>query len=116
MLLEPVSLGGKSLNSLSWSNASGQEHIPMEEKSRSREELAEQIKHTNEVIADMQNKMKILHNVDLSFSIHKASGKVVVTVVDENTGEVIREIPSSEALNLATKLEETIGLMLDKKV
>jgi flagellar protein FlaG len=40
----------------------------------------------------------------------------MVTVVNEDTGEVIREIPSRELLDLAAKLEEAIGLIFDKKV
>lgn len=116
MLLEPVSLAGKSLNSLSRSNASAQDQIPVEESSKSgKEEKTAKTTHADELFIGLQDKMKILQNIDLSFSVHKASGKIIVTVINENTGEVIREIPSSELLDLAAKLEETIGLMLDKK-
>ncbi|MBA3036695.1 MAG: flagellar protein FlaG [Desulfobacterium sp.] len=113
MSLEPVSLAGKNQNSLSRSNAS----MPVEGNGRSVEDSKPStVTHVDEVLADLQNKMKNIHNIDLSFSVHKASGKIVVSVVDENTGEVIREIPSSEALDLSAKIEETIGLILDKKV
>ena len=105
MLSESVSLAGKNLNSLSRSNVSVQDQIP-----------SAKITNTDGMLADLQNKMKVLQNIDLSFSVHKASGKILISVVNEDTGEVIREIPSSEALDLSAKLEETIGLILDKKV
>jgi flagellar protein FlaG len=117
MLLEPVSLSGKSLNSLSQPNVTAQEQIPVEEKSKVVEEHNLSIENNiNEVFTSLQNKMKVLQNIDLSFSVHEASGKTVITVLNEDTGEIIREIPSSELLNIEAKIEETIGLMLDKKV
>jgi len=47
--------------------------------------------------------------------VHQASGVVMVTVTDESTGEVIREIPPSEVLDLAARLEEMVGLLFDQK-
>ncbi len=66
-----------------------------------------------EVAADVQKNLKIMHNVDLQFSVHKATGTVMVTVKDDNTGEVIREIPSREILNIAAKFDEMVGLIFD---
>ena len=56
-----------------------------------------------------------MHAMDLHFSVHEASGQTIVRVVDETTGEVVREIPSTEMLNLAAKLDEMIGLIFDQK-
>lgn len=66
-----------------------------------------------EVAADVQKNLKIMHNVDLQFSVHKATGNVMVTIKDDNTGEVIREIPSKEILNIAAKFDEMVGLIFD---
>lgn len=41
---------------------------------------------------------------DLEFSIDDSSGQTVVKVVDPQSGEVIRQIPSELALNLAQAL------------
>lgn len=67
-----------------------------------------------ELAADVQNNLKLMHNVDLQFSVHKASGQMIVVVRDESTGKVIREIPAKEVLNLAAKFEEMVGMILDK--
>lgn len=71
---------------------------------------------TNKIAADLQKNIKALNNVDLGFSVHKSSGKIMVTVTDDETGRVIREIPSSEMLNLAARLEEMMGLIFDRKI
>lgn len=48
---------------------------------------------------------------DLKFSMDDESGKVVVKVTDSKTGEVIRQMPSEEALKLAQRLEEARSLL-----
>ncbi len=117
MLLENVSMSGKSPNTLSPANIAVQGTILSKVKGKAEEEKKPaDLSQIAEIAMDLQNKMQVLHNVDLNFSVHEASGKILVTVVDEDTGEVIREIPSRELLDLAAKLEEFIGLIFDKKI
>jgi flagellar protein FlaG len=49
----------------------------------------------------------------LRFHIDKSSGRTVVTVVNPNNGEVIRQIPSEEVLHLANELRQfgTVNLL-----
>jgi len=68
----------------------------------------------SEVVADIQKNLGMIHDVDLQFSVHEASGEIMVTVRDESSGEVIREIPPSEILDLAAKLGEMVGLIFDQ--
>ena len=42
---------------------------------------------------------------ELTFSIHKESGRTIITVSDPATGEVIRTIPPEEALALSAAIE-----------
>ena len=65
--------------------------------------------------ADVLKNLNIMHNVDLQFSLHKASGQMMVTVIDESTGKVVREIPSREILELAAKMDEMVGMIFDQK-
>ena len=65
---------------------------------------------------DLQNNLKVLHDVNLQFSVHQASGQVVVAVTDKESGELIREIPSREMLKLSAKLEEMMGMLFDQKI
>ena len=46
---------------------------------------------------------------DIEFSIDQDSGRTVIKVVDSKNKEVIRQIPSEEALSLAHRLDELRG-------
>lgn len=48
---------------------------------------------------------------DLNFSLDDSSGRVVVKVTDGASGDVIRQLPSEEALRLAESLEEVRSLL-----
>ncbi|GMR15888.1 MAG: hypothetical protein BMS9Abin31_0182 [Gammaproteobacteria bacterium] len=45
---------------------------------------------------------------DMDFSVDDATGRVVVRVVDSNTEEVIRQIPSEEMLAISRHLLESL--------
>ncbi|HEY8509355.1 MAG TPA: flagellar protein FlaG [Steroidobacteraceae bacterium] len=50
---------------------------------------------------------------DLEFRIDEATGRTVVSVRDPQTGEVIRQIPSEEALRIAQHLDVHTALLLN---
>lgn len=52
---------------------------------------------------------------DLQFRVDEDVDRVVVTVVDSESGEVIRQIPSEEMLAVARSLEQAQGLLLNEK-
>lgn len=52
---------------------------------------------------------------DLEFRVDDSTQQVVVTVVDPQTREVIRQIPSEEVLAVARNLEQVQGVILDTK-
>jgi len=62
------------------------------------------------------NKMIESMDTSLQFYIHKDSGRIAVKVINNKSKEVILEIPSEEILNLAAKLNDTTGLIIDKKI
>ena len=52
---------------------------------------------------------------DLEFRVDESTNKVVVTVLDPQSKEVIRQIPSEEVLAVARSLETTQGMLLNTK-
>uniref|UniRef100_Q0HX14 Flagellar protein FlaG protein n=1 Tax=Shewanella sp. (strain MR-7) TaxID=60481 RepID=Q0HX14_SHESR len=48
----------------------------------------------------------------LEFKVDELEGLPVVSVVDVNSGELIRQIPSEEALALAEKMSEIAGVLM----
>jgi flagellar protein FlaG len=54
-------------------------------------------------------------NSRLSFVFHEDSGRMQVQVVDNQTQEVVKEIPPTEVLEVVAHIREMIGVLLDKK-
>ncbi len=52
---------------------------------------------------------------DLSFSVDDSTGQVVVRVVDGDSGNVVRQIPSEDILRLAERLDEMRSLLFEAK-
>lgn len=52
-------------------------------------------------------------NRAVEFRVDDQSGKTVVTVRDNATGEVIRQIPSEEVLELARTLDQRAGALIN---
>lgn len=48
----------------------------------------------------------------LQFSVDEDSGKTIVRVLDMETGELIRQIPSKELVEIAKSLDRLQGLLL----
>ncbi|MDP4183462.1 MAG: flagellar protein FlaG [Bacillota bacterium] len=61
------------------------------------------------------NKAILGSNRSFEFSIHQKTKAIVVKVVDSDTHEVIREIPSEKVLDMVAKMWEMAGIMLDER-
>jgi len=64
---------------------------------------------------DKINKFTMISNSHLQFSIHYETKKLVVKVVDEE-GEVIRQIPPEEMLEMLARMEDSLGAILDRYI
>ena len=53
---------------------------------------------------------------NLKIQVHEPTGRVVVEVVSGKDGKVIREIPPKEWLNLAEKMQNLAGVLLNEIV
>lgn len=69
------------------------------------------LRNAMKAIADQLNAYARENDRALNFNIDESSGRVVVSVLDGATGELIRQIPSKQALALARNLA-TNGLSL----
>lgn len=49
------------------------------------------------------------------FQYHEETNRVSIKVIDKDTEEVIREIPSEEALELIQKMWEMAGILVDER-
>lgn len=55
-------------------------------------------------------------STNLQFSVDDNTESIVVKVTHRESGEVVRQIPSEEILDLKVKLEKLIGVLFDKEV
>jgi len=54
--------------------------------------------------------------VGLKFAVHTDTGRTKVTVTDRETGDLIREIPPEQVLDLMAKIDEMVGILFDEMV
>lgn len=41
--------------------------------------------------------------------------RIVIKVIDKSSGEIIRQIPPEEFMNIFKRMDETLGLLIDRK-
>ncbi|WP_332879166.1 flagellar protein FlaG [Massilia sp. S19_KUP03_FR1] len=52
---------------------------------------------------------------DLQFSVDEDSKQTVVKLIDRNTHEVLRQMPTKEALEIAKSLDKAMGKLIDQR-
>ena len=52
---------------------------------------------------------------NLQFTVDKGTGKTIIRVVDSQTKEVIRQIPTEEVISIARALDQMQGLLFNSK-
>ncbi len=75
-----------------------------EQVERSDESVKEAVTRLNDYVQSVQR--------DLQFQLDDSSGKTIVTVLDSQTNEVVRQIPDDVALRLARELQQDEPLSL----
>lgn len=73
----------------------------------SREEVNDAISRLSSFVSSNQS--------EINFSVDESSGVRVVKVIDRNSKEVIRQMPSEEAVALAQALDKLQGLLIRDK-
>ncbi len=66
------------------------------------------------IAADLQKFVQSMGR-DLNFSVDETTGYHVVRVVDQSTGELIRQLPSDELLKLAREFEQLQNALVSQR-
>ena len=114
MLVEPIIESGKSMPlSTQEKVTDGRETV---QKNKDSQESVRKPNLTElfKMASDIQKNLNIIHDVRLKFSVHKDTGRVVITVTDETTGKVIREIPPAEFVSFSSKFDEVVGKIFNR--
>ena len=65
-------------------------------------------------IESANRRMRMQHT-KCEFSYHETTKRVSIKVIDENTEEVIKEIPPEKTLEMIEKMWELAGIILDER-
>ncbi|MCM1495252.1 MAG: flagellar protein FlaG [Bacteroides sp.] len=89
-------------------NSQGQmleDGVPIQEVSKEKIESA---------LRDINTKIRPTHT-ECQFSYHEETKRIAIKVLDQDTGEVIREIPPEKTLDMIAKSLELAGILVDEK-
>lgn len=88
---------------------------PIAEKDDDREfSSAASEQHIKSEISKANSKLKS-HNTKCEFGYHEDTRRVTIKILDEETEEVIREIPPEKTLEMIQKMWELAGLLIDER-
>jgi len=87
----------------------------VDESEKAKEVPPEKIKDIEKVAQQLQDFVASL-NKGISFSVDEKSGKDVISVTDTISGELIRQIPSEEVLELAQRISKAAGIFIKDQV
>ncbi|MGE5468376.1 MAG: flagellar protein FlaG [Ignavibacteria bacterium] len=65
-----------------------------------------------DAVKEIKHAMTTMSSADLSFSIDGDTRQTVVRVIDSQTGDLIRQIPSQELIDIAKAMGRAQGLLL----
>ena len=71
------------------------------------EQVKQSVDHMNRLMQSLNN--------DLRFSVDEDTGIQLVTVMDTQTHDIIRQIPSKEVVAIAKALDSLQGLLIRQK-
>jgi flagellar protein FlaG len=93
-------------------------HLVSQRPKPASENTAGSAEQVSAMVEDLQTSLEMLQqkHTQLNFSVHEKTDRVMVRITDQSSGDVIREIPSEEFLDMAAKLQEMVGLMFDAKI
>lgn len=69
-----------------------------------------------EKAVDKMNRMMGLVDKRLKFEMHEKSHRIIVKIINNQSGEVINEIPAKKVLDMIASFTTPTGLAVDKKV
>ena len=73
------------------------------------------IKKELQEITDKLNKEMDPLKTSIRFGFNDKVDELYISVIDTTNNQVIRKIPSEEAMRLAAKMRELVGMLFDKK-
>ncbi|MGD9160919.1 MAG: flagellar protein FlaG [Desulfobacteraceae bacterium] len=85
-------------------------------KSKRSDEVKNATEEKIQRVSELMNNYIQSMQRDIKIQVHGDTGDIVVKVISEESGKIIRQIPSEELLDLAARMEEISGTLFDQNV
>lgn len=72
-------------------------------------------KQKEQKVKDASQPHMEIDNTVLKFKVHDQTGDIMIQIVDNNTGKVVREIPPEKILDSIAEIWKNSGINVDKK-
>ena len=89
--------------------------VSSEEKDQNQSKQQTQTKEKTEKVINSMNDFLKASNTHLKFQMHEKLKEYYVTIVDDTTDEVVKEIPSKKLLDMYAAMTDYLGILVDKK-
>jgi flagellar protein FlaG len=76
----------------------------------------EDVQVSQDLLNELEHDINTIHNVGLEFSMHEESGRTMIKVVEKDTGDLIKQIPPEEVLELIARMGDVLGILFDERV
>ncbi|MBW1739575.1 MAG: flagellar protein FlaG [Deltaproteobacteria bacterium] len=117
MLVEPISVPKPQMDPTSAVGPKSKGPDPPKEPERSpvkKEEKIEDAEFLQDMLEVAQKHFNV-QNIGLEFAVDGGTGRIKVTVLDKETGEIVREVPPQQVLDLMAKIDEMMGILFDHR-
>ena len=84
--MEPIAISIEKQTLPTQARSPTQKEQALEVKEDVKPEKEPDSSRLTELLDDVQKDLKAIHDVELRFSVHRASGKIIVTVIDTTPG------------------------------
>jgi len=72
-------------------------------------------RETEDIVKTLENYMNVL-KTNIGFRVNTETDRVIVTITNQETNEVIRQIPSEELISLQERMKELTGILFSETV
>jgi flagellar protein FlaG len=86
----------------------GKERIGVQPESNSKERLNKTLEIANSAFKEV--------NIGFRYSIDKRINREVVAIINIENGEIIRQYPPEEIINMLARIYDMLGILIDQKI